>query len=155
MASHNKKGRSKRQLRDFIALERYLLDSPAWRSLSLNARCAFLELLSIYNGRNNGRIALSARSLADRLPISRATATRALNELEAKGFIEAVRKCAFNVKSGQARATEWRLTIHFCDVTNESPSRKFIHWQAGKFHLAASCESQHGLTREPTTLAAQ
>tara|TARA_R110000824_G_scaffold399843_1_gene606005 strand:- start:94124 stop:94552 length:429 start_codon:yes stop_codon:yes gene_type:complete len=142
-------------MRDFIALEGYMLNSPAWRSLSLNARCAFLELLSIYNGRNNGRIALSARSLADRLPISRATAARAFNELESKGFIEAVRKCAFNIKSGQARATEWRLTIHFCDVTNERPSKRFMHWQAGKFHLAASCESQSGFTREPQTLTAQ
>jgi DNA-binding MarR family transcriptional regulator len=84
--NRDKTGRSK-QLSSFIALERFIKASAAWNSLSLAARCVYWELLDLYNGANNGRIALSARVLAKRLPISRATATRALNELEDRQFI--------------------------------------------------------------------
>ena len=108
---HNNTGRSRRQLSPFVALERYLLNSPAWRSLSPPARCTFIELGNLYDGSNNGRIALSARTLAERLPISRATATRALNDLADRGFIEPVRIGGFNIKSGARRSTEWRLSM--------------------------------------------
>ena len=101
--SHNATGRSRRQLSSFVALERYMLRSPAWKSLSLPARCAFIELGNLYNGLNNGRIALSARSLANLLPISRVTASRALSELANRGFIEAVRKGGFNMKTGETK----------------------------------------------------
>lgn len=155
MASHNQTGRSTRTLKNFIALEKYMLASPAWTSLSPNARCAFIELLSKYNGRNNGRIGLSGRSLAEHLHISRATAARALNELTDRGFIEVARKCGFNQKSGVGRATEWRVTLYVCDTTGARPSKKFMHWHAGKFHLTASSQSHHGLTREPPALTTQ
>ncbi len=154
-AKHNHTGRSKQKLSSFVALERFMLNSIAWRSLKLPARCAFIELGNLYDGRNNGRIAISARTLAERLPISRATATRALEELAEKGFIEAVRQGGFNMKSGVRRATEWRLTCYRCDVTGERPNRNFMRWQAGKFHLAASPESHTGFTREPLRLGAQ
>lgn len=148
MARSNKTGRSKGTLSPFLALERYIKASPAWQSLSLAARCAYLEFLDIYDGRNNGRLGMSANSLAHRLPIGRATAHRAILELEAKGFIEAVRRGAFNIKLGLRRATEWRLTRYRCDLTNELPSKKFMRWQAGKFHFTVSPERNCGLTRE-------
>ena len=137
----NRTGRSKRTLSPFIHLERYLMASPAWQSLSLAGRCVFLELLLIYNGSNNGRIALSARTLEKRLPISRATATRALRDLVDRGFIEATRPGGFNLKSGQRRATEWRLTMYQCNLTGDRPSKKFMRWEAGKIHFTASPES--------------
>lgn len=155
MAPYNKTGRSNRALSPFIALEHYMLASPAWQSLSLPARCALIEMLSIYNGRNNGSIGQSARMLAERLHIGRSTASRALNELTEKGFIEVVKASGFNMKSGP-RATEWRLTMYPCHVTNETrPSKKFMRWHAGKMHLTAPPESQPGPTREPVTAAAQ
>jgi hypothetical protein len=156
MASrHNSTGRSKRKLSSFIAIERYIFECPAFRSLSLVARCAFIEVGNLYDGTNNGRIALSARTLADRLPVSRATATRGLNELVDKGFIEPVRAGGFNIKSGVKRATEWRLTNYRCDVTGERPLKPFMRWQDGKFHFTASSESHTGLTREPPKAIAQ
>lgn len=139
MASkHNSKGRSRRQLTSFVALERYMLRSPAWKSLSPPAKCAFIELGNLYDGTNNGRIALSARSLADLLSLSRATATRALQDLAERGFIEAVRPGGFNVKSGTRRSTEWRLTTYRCDVTGERACKTFMRWQNGKLHFTAS-----------------
>jgi hypothetical protein len=52
----DKKGRSGGKYSSFIALERYIKASPAWQSLSLAARCGYLELLDIYNGSNNGTL---------------------------------------------------------------------------------------------------
>jgi DNA-binding transcriptional regulator YhcF (GntR family) len=152
---HNKKGRSKGKLSSFIALERYITASPAWQSLSLTARCSYLEVLDIYNGGNNGTIALSARMLSERIHISRATAARALNDLTARGFIEATRLGSFNVKSGQARATQWRLNRYKCDRTGQLPSQQYMRWREGKIHFAVSPGSHNGLTREPLNASAQ
>ena len=152
---HNSTGRSKRQLSPFVALERYMLNSMAWRSLTLAARSAYIELSNLYDGGNNGTIALSARTLAERLPISRVTATRALAELADRGFIEAVRHGGFNIKSGVRRSTEWRLTAHRCDVTGDKPARTFMRWQDGKIHFAASPQSHSGFTTGPLSEPAQ
>jgi hypothetical protein len=136
-------------------LEHYLLNSPAWRSLSLAARSVFIEIARNYVPGRNGRLAMSARMLAEALPISRATAARALQDLAARGFIEPVRPGGFNMKAGEGRATEWRLTLHKCDVTGERASRAFMRWQDGKIHFTVSPESQPGLTGGPGFDAAQ
>ena len=78
MAKHDKRGRSKRSLSPFVGLEHYLLDSPAWRSLTPVERCAYIEVARLYNGTNNGRLAMSGRRLADRLSIHKSSGSRAL-----------------------------------------------------------------------------
>ena len=88
MAGKDKTGRSSGQLGSFVALPKYLLKSAAYGSLGLPARAALIEILARYNGINNGRLGISARTLAASLSISRATGTRALNELCEKGFLE-------------------------------------------------------------------
>lgn len=150
----NKTGRSRSSSR-FVMLEHYLLDSPAWRSLSLCARCCFIEIARRYTPGRNGRIAQSARMIAEALPVSRATATRALKELADKGFVEVVRPGGFNMKSGARRATEWRLTLYRCDVTGERASKAFMRWQQGRFHLSDSQESHNGFVGEPEDASEQ
>ena len=150
----NRTGRTKTPSR-FVMLEHYVLNSPAWRSLSLAARAAFIEIAQRYAPGRNGRLAMSARMLAEALPISRATAGRALKELAARGFIEVVRLGGFNMKAGEGRATEWRLTKYKCDVTGVMASRAFMRWQDGKMHFTVSSEGQPGLTGEPSFDAAQ
>jgi len=152
---HDATGRSKRQLAPFIALERYIKASPAWQSLSLPARCAYLEFLDLYDGGNNGRLALSASTLAAKLRIGRATAARAILELEGRGFIEAVRRGGFNLKSGARRATEWRLTRYRCDVTGTPPGKAFMRWQSGQIQFAVSPQATTGLTSKQVNEAAQ
>jgi DNA-binding GntR family transcriptional regulator len=132
-----------------------LLNSPAWKSLSPPARCAYIEIRNLYNGSNNGRIAFSARTLADLLSVSRSTAGRALELLENRGFIEFVRRGGFNIKTGVRRSTEWRLTTDRCDVTGERPTKKFMRWQDGKIHFTASSQINSGLTTEPQKPVAQ
>lgn len=129
---HNATGRSRQKLGRFVAIEHFVLTSAAWKSLSPVARAALIEMKYLYNGSNNGRLALSARVLSLNLAVSRATAHRALQDLEDRGFIESVQAGGFNVKSGSRRATEWRLTCCSCDVTNERASRKFMRWLPNK-----------------------
>ena len=52
----NKTGRSKGKLASFVALERYLIMSPAWRALKPLPRAAYVELALCYDGKNNGNL---------------------------------------------------------------------------------------------------
>ena len=86
--------------------------------------------------------------MAGKLATGRATANRALLELESKGFMESMRRGGFNMKSGSRRATEWRLTCYRCDVTGDRPAKTFMLWQTGKIHFAVSSQSNSDLTTE-------
>jgi len=128
--NQNRTGRAKQRRRhdgpNFIQLYRYLLDCPAYESLSLAARPALIEVERGYNGSNNGKIILSVRDIAARLGCHRDTAGRALQELIDKGFIEPRIKGAFSVKF--KRATEWRLNDRRCDATGMQQSQAFLKW---------------------------
>lgn len=121
---HDKKGRSKGQMSDFVALERYLLKSPAWRSLDAVARAAYVEIAQAYNGSNNGRIVMSARMLADGLNVSKDTAARKIHILQERGFIERVKQASFTMKV--RHAAEYRLTAFRCDVSGALASKTFM-----------------------------
>lgn len=123
--SHNNKGRSRKNS-NFVMLDRLLLRSPAYQSLSAQARAVLVELFDRYNGRNNGRIGLSVRDAASRCNVSKNTVHRALGELQDKGFVEVVTPGGFSRKT--RHATEWRLTHHRCDVTGATPSRTYKKW---------------------------
>ena len=122
---HNHKGRSTTER--FVSLPHHMLRSPAWRSLSPVARCIFLELAAIYNGGNNGFIALSTRDAAKHVRCSKDTAARALVELTEKGFIVCCSRGHFDRKS--PHASEYRLTLHSCNRTGEKASKAFMRWQ--------------------------
>lgn len=123
----DKRGRSKGSLYDFVALERYLLRSAAWSSLSCLARSAYIEVAFRYTGSNNGSILLSCEMLAEALGMSKDSARRSLKELVEKGFIVCLSKGGFICKV--RHASEWRLTAFKCDVTGELPSKEFMRWQ--------------------------
>lgn len=143
----DKKGKSKGSLSAFVALEHFLLECEAWKSLSLCARQAYVEIARVYSGTNNGTLALSARGLSDRLSVSKMTASRALKDLEARGFVETVKHGGFNLKTGDRRATEWRLTRFKCDKTGQLPTKAFMAWKPAQIHFAVSPEGHSGITR--------
>lgn len=107
---HDATGRSKGSR--FARLDHNLLDSPAYRSLSPNARALLVELVMMENGRNNGELFLSVRDAADRMGVAdTAAAMRAFAELEKMGFIACTRDGHFAVKASEgSRARCWRLT---------------------------------------------
>ena len=123
---HNKTGRSKRGP-PFAMVLHWVMDTAAFRSLSPQAVAVYLVLLRIYNGSNNGSIALSARNAAERCNIAKDTATRAFRELIEKGFIELVTAGSFNLKL--PHAAEYRLTHVRCDKTAGLPTKAFLRWQ--------------------------
>ncbi len=130
---HNLKGRSTTDR--FVSLPHWMLQSPAWRSLSPVARSIFIELAAIYNGSNNGRIALSVRDAAERVRCSKNTAARALAELTQKGFVDLCSRGHFDRKT--PHAAEYRLTLHRCDRTGERASKRFMSWHFGESKFVA------------------
>jgi hypothetical protein len=122
---HNNKGRSTTER--FVSLPHYMLLSPAWRSLSPVARSILIELAAIYNGSNNGRLALSARDAAERVRCSKNTAARAFVELVQKGFADVCSRGHFDRKT--PHAAEYRLTMHRCDRTGDRSSKRFMSWR--------------------------
>ncbi|WP_262027071.1 helix-turn-helix domain-containing protein [Microvirga sp. Mcv34] len=128
---HNARGRSTTER--FVSLPHHMLRSRAWRSLSPVARSVFIELAAIYNGSNNGRIALSARDAAEAVGCSKDTAARAFVELVAKGFIECCSRGHFDRKS--PHASEYRLTLYLCDRTGKTATKAFMHWHADESEI--------------------
>jgi hypothetical protein len=79
---------------------------------------------------------------AQRVHVSRATAARALRDISERGFVEVVRQGGFSCK--RKLATEWRLTMYYCDVSGQVPSKAFTRWDNGRIHFTASLRSHHG-----------
>ncbi len=123
---HDKIGRSKGTLAPFAAMEHYVQNSLAYRKLPSTARAAYLEVLACYDGSNNGKIALSARELGDRLGMHKATASRALERLQLHGFVFVTQRSSFHRKL--KLSAEYRLTAFKCDRTGELASKLFMRW---------------------------
>jgi DNA-binding transcriptional MocR family regulator len=111
-----------------------MMDCGAWKSLSTPARAVYLQIARRYNGSNNGSIGYSVRRAADECNINKDTASRALNELAEKGFIERTKAGSFTNKRV---AAEWRLTWFSCDLTKTPASKLCLQWRGdGVFDTA-------------------
>ncbi len=116
------KGRGKGH--SFVMLRHDIMDSPAWRSLNCNARCAWLEIMRRYKGTNNGDIGLSCRELAVLCNISKATASRALKDLQETGFIKIDTFAGF--KNKYRVSTRWIVTHE--PYGEQKPSNEWKKW---------------------------
>jgi DNA-binding transcriptional MocR family regulator len=122
---HNRTGRSTTER--FVSLPHYMLRSSAWQALSPVACKVFIQLAALYNGANNGRLALSARNAAEHVRCSKNTAARALSELTTKGFIDRVTRGHFDRKTPHAAG--YRLTLYPCHCSGERASKRFMSWR--------------------------
>jgi DNA-binding MarR family transcriptional regulator len=116
---------SERHVRLYFAL----LDSHAWSALSHTEQAAYIAFCRVYNGSNNGRLAMSVRDLQKRLSCGQGTASRALNRLVEVGLIRQAKAGIFTRREDTRRAAEWRLTDYKCDVSGEMPSREWRRWR--------------------------
>jgi Helix-turn-helix domain len=140
---HNNTGRSTTER--FVSLPHYMLRSTAWQSLSPVAVKVYIELACLYNGSNNGRLALSARAAAERAGCSKNTAARAFTELVGKGFIERRSSGHFDRKT--PHAAEYRLTLHRCDRSGERATNHFMRWNPdGSEFVAGPMTGTAGVT---------
>ncbi len=126
MSKANKTGRSKGVGR-FIQLPMFMLESAAWRALSSQEQAAYLAVAMVYNGANNGCLAVSVRQVAERARVNKDTAAKCMARLQALGFIECASPGGFSRKV--RHAAEWRLTLFKCDRTNALPSKAFMKWR--------------------------
>ena len=122
-ARRRKKGRG---TPPFIQIFKYMLETPAWLSLPVIARAAYLHLAARYNGSNNGKISLSARVLAKELGCAPGTAARALIKLDDAGFIRPTSIGQFKLRN--RKASEYHLTTFRCDETGEAATKDFQQW---------------------------
>jgi hypothetical protein len=112
----------------FVWLRFWLIDTPAWRSLSCNARVLYVQLARKYNGRNNGRISYSVREASQELNIGKTAAVGAFQALQDRGFIVCTKKGAFSWKT-VCEASDWRLTEYDNHFPPEHASKEFMRWQ--------------------------
>ena len=112
----------------FVMLHHYVIDSPAYRSLSCTARSLLIEVWRRHNGRNNGHISFSIREAAEGAGVSNGTAVKALRELEDRGFLKARQRGSFHLKI--RHATEWTLTGE--DFNNQPATKDFMRWGTQK-----------------------
>src|SRR5690349_23807346 len=105
-----------------------MMESPAWKSLGAIERATYLDIASRYAGQgtNNGKIGYSVRAAAKELDIGLATAKRALDKLQERGFIVCMTKGAFSRKV--KHASEWRLTEFVSDVSRDLATKDFMSW---------------------------
>lgn len=122
---HNKTGRS-RGGAPFLSLRWFMLECAAWRDLTPVERAIYIEVARLYNGRNNGFIALSVRDAAARCNVNKDTAGRAFVGLQTHGFLDCVTPGGFSRKI--RHASEWRLTAERCDRTGAPASKAFMRW---------------------------
>ena len=108
----------------FVQLHHWMLDSPAWNSLSLPARCLLIEILKRYNGYNNGQISFSHREASEILGVGKNQPVKFFRELEDRGFIKANQRGHFAWKGG--KATTWNLTAVGCG--DKAPTKEFMRW---------------------------
>jgi DNA-binding transcriptional ArsR family regulator len=87
----DKKGRSKSEPY-FLAIPYVMAESAAWRSLSGPAVKVYVELRRRFVGYNNGKLTLSLDEGARLLGLGKATVSRALRELQDKGFVKLVKR---------------------------------------------------------------
>jgi len=109
----------------FVQLPYRLLKSAAWHRLTPLERCAYIEIAQIFDGKNNGHLAVSARLLASLIPCSLNSAYQSLRALEDARFVDTVKLGKYARKDEERLASEYRLTEFRCDATGEPPSRRY------------------------------
>lgn len=91
MAKSKKYNNSDKEVTRFVKLDRNLTQSTIYKMLSGSESKIFHALLSKYNGRNNGNLAIPYNQ-ANSYALSRQTLSTGLKLLEAKGLIKCTRQ---------------------------------------------------------------
>jgi hypothetical protein len=109
----------------FVALPHFMLGSPAWLTMSPNAKALLIDVWRRHNGVNNGEISYSVREAAA-IGLGRSAAARAFRELVGRGFLRVSRDSCFAYKMKKART--WVLTAE--RINDEPSTRDFMRWTA-------------------------
>jgi len=125
MSKHDRKGRSTGVLH--VRMDHSVFYSPAYRALSHAARAMLLEVVGLYNGKNNGELFLGARDAAKLLGVADPqTALDALKELREHGLLAVSTPGHFHIK--ERHATSYRLT--FLPTPGRASTLEYRSWKA-------------------------
>jgi hypothetical protein len=120
MSRRRRKSRSDTR---FVALQHYLLNSPACISLPGDALKLFIYVWKRHNGSNNGEISFSVRE-AEEIGLTKSTAARMFRILVDRGFLAKVGESHF----GRKRVAQtWRITAE--TYRNEKATNDFMRWK--------------------------
>ncbi|MBB6190566.1 hypothetical protein FHS51_000779 [Sphingobium wenxiniae] len=106
-----------------------VVNSPAYRDLSLWARAILVELVARMNGYNNGHIALSVAEICTALSnSSRSRAAKAIAELMEHGFIDVTHEAMWK----ERKAREYRLTFVTTAYPPFGATNDYRNWEPRK-----------------------
>ena len=101
------------------------LNLPAWQHLSGDGTKLLIYLLARFLAANNGLTDFSARQAGEAIGKSKSQGARALNELEALGWISVVRVGKFQARNKPSR---YALANYPNDATGEAATMGFLDW---------------------------
>lgn len=130
MGKHDSKGNLKTEHGTF--LQRRMMESDAWKSLSPKAQMLYIWLRLEWKGpkfNNNGKIRLSCRQAAAKIGIGVNAAMRAFHELQAKGFVVVTKLGALGVE-GEARGPTYELTD--IGLPGQRARLLYAQWKEGR-----------------------
>ncbi len=127
----------------FVAIPHVVVDSPAWRGLSVRARAVLIELARKHNGYNNGKIGMSYRDVGAAIGTSSfRVIANAFAELIKSGFV-AVEADAL---VWQRMAREYRITWL---PTGEPPHQKPATEEYRRISGADAVSADQGKSADP------
>jgi hypothetical protein len=116
----------------FVPIHKATLESPAWKALSLGARCLFVELSGECSNKHNVTF-LSEREAIKRLRSSRYKIREFFAELAHYKFIDLVSPACLGT-DGKGKAAHWRITDRGTVKGGyEAPGHDFLRWAGTKF----------------------
>lgn len=124
---------SRRHKRQFgeahVRLYRHELESPAWRTLSVDARALLIELRALFDPkRGDNRVFLGTRGAMERLGIGQRRVEAARAELLERGWITVAERGSFTRKVRHATAYALENEPP-SEAAGAVPSKAFMRWR--------------------------
>jgi hypothetical protein len=133
--------KDKGRLQPFVAVDREMMRTPAWRAMSCGARILYIHLKLRWRSQsqNNGRLYLSHRNAQQEMGgAQRDSIGRWFRELQHYGFIVKTADGSLGV-DGMGKAPHWRITEANAPGGRNGdtwmlPTRDYLKWDGTKFH---------------------
>lgn len=153
MPKHPNKRSRKTPGEAHVRLYRHELECPAYRTLSPGARVLLIELRSLFDvTRGDNRVFCGIRRMMERCNLTQRAATRARDELVAKGWVKITQLGGFNCKL--RHATEYALENEPPNTGNGSrPGKAFMRWQPTATPAVTGTTKNHGSRIDYRTVA--
>ena len=125
--------RNEKRQEAVTAMRLSVMQTPAWRALSIPAQALYPWLKLEWRGtkfNNNGKLRLSTRQAAERMGCNLKTAMRGFQDLQAKGFIIQTEGACLGTE-GMGKSPAYELT-EIVPAGQQGPGKQlFMNWTEG------------------------